>query len=227
MNPLSVALSNPHNPRISYELHLGAPVLNFEASSAPPQTDDDDLTPRVSAVAGLSSDGDLGKVEKPRASVQADKPKRKIVVAMDGERKAMDGFLWTLDNVARPGDEIIGLKVVRIDDASKFKIRPEFSQPKVLTTDLSHLANELLHEYQAAAEEHQPKLAKQLQYRIDVHLGQPKEIICSMAKNKKANLIVLVSREKSITNRMLVGSVSDFVTQHSGGIPVLVVKPTH
>jgi nucleotide-binding universal stress UspA family protein len=52
--------------------------------------------------------------------------------------------------------------------------------------------------------------------------GVPREVILSMAKSKKADLIIMGTHGRTGLNHLLMGSVAEYVIRHSG-IPVMVV----
>lgn len=56
-----------------------------------------------------------------------------------------------------------------------------------------------------------------------LELGDPKHIICEVAKQEAADLIVVGSHHQGRVERMLMGSVSDYVVHHAE-CPVLVVR---
>lgn len=53
--------------------------------------------------------------------------------------------------------------------------------------------------------------------------GQPGEAIVAAAASESADMIVVGSHGRSVVNRLLLGSVSEYVVQHAG-VPVLVAR---
>jgi nucleotide-binding universal stress UspA family protein len=53
--------------------------------------------------------------------------------------------------------------------------------------------------------------------------GKPGEVICKLAHEEKAELVVIGTRGLGKVRRTLLGSVSDFVVHHSH-VPVLVCR---
>ena len=53
--------------------------------------------------------------------------------------------------------------------------------------------------------------------------GKPGEVICSIAEEEKASLIVCGTRGQGTIRRTLLGSVSDYIIHHSH-VPVLVCR---
>ena len=55
---------------------------------------------------------------------------------------------------------------------------------------------------------------------------RPGEVICKLAEDESADLIVIGSRGIGTLRRTILGSVSDYCVRHAH-IPVLVVLPSH
>jgi nucleotide-binding universal stress UspA family protein len=65
--------------------------------------------------------------------------------------------------------------------------------------------------------------AAQLESRTRLETGQPRDVICHVAKEESPDLLVLGSRGLGSVERLMLGSVSDYVVHHSV-VPVLVVR---
>lgn len=65
--------------------------------------------------------------------------------------------------------------------------------------------------------------ASQLQSRTRLETGQPRDVICHVAKEEKPDLLVLGSRGLGSVERLMLGSVSDYVL-HNCTSPVMVVR---
>jgi len=63
----------------------------------------------------------------------------------------------------------------------------------------------------------------QLESRTRLETGQPRDIICYVAKEESPDLLVLGSRGLGSIERLMLGSVSDYVVHHCGS-PVLIVR---
>jgi nucleotide-binding universal stress UspA family protein len=55
-----------------------------------------------------------------------------------------------------------------------------------------------------------------------LEIGDPKHVICEVAKQEAVDVIVVGSHHKGMVERILTGSVSDYVVHHAE-CPVLVV----
>lgn len=65
--------------------------------------------------------------------------------------------------------------------------------------------------------------ASQLQSRTRLETGQPRDVICHVAKEEKPDLLVLGSRGLGSVERLMLGSVSDYVL-HNCTSPVMIVR---
>lgn len=62
-----------------------------------------------------------------------------------------------------------------------------------------------------------------IQYLTRLELGDPKHVICDVAQQENSDLIVVGSHSYNRVERVLMGSVSDYVVHHAP-CPVLVVR---
>lgn len=62
-----------------------------------------------------------------------------------------------------------------------------------------------------------------VQYVTQTEFGDPKHVICEVAKHENPDLIVVGSHGYGMVERVLIGSVSDYVVHHAQ-CPVLVVR---
>jgi nucleotide-binding universal stress UspA family protein len=65
--------------------------------------------------------------------------------------------------------------------------------------------------------------ASQMKNRTRLETGQPRDVICYVAKEETPDLVILGSRGLGSIERMMLGSVSDYVMHHCVS-PVLVVR---
>lgn len=65
--------------------------------------------------------------------------------------------------------------------------------------------------------------ASQLESRTRLEIGQPRDVICVVAKEESPDLLILGSRGLGSVERLMLGSVSDYVLHHCAS-PVLVVR---
>ena len=65
--------------------------------------------------------------------------------------------------------------------------------------------------------------ASQMKNRTRLETGQPRDVICYVAKEETPDLVILGSRGLGSIERLMLGSVSDYVVHHCVS-PVLVVR---
>ena len=65
--------------------------------------------------------------------------------------------------------------------------------------------------------------ASGLESRTRLEIGQPRDLICTVAKEENPDLLILGSRGLGSIERLMLGSVSDYVLHHCLS-PVLVVR---
>ena len=65
--------------------------------------------------------------------------------------------------------------------------------------------------------------ASQMNSRTRLETGQPRDVICYVAKEESPDLVILGSRGLGSVERLMLGSVSDYVVHHCVS-PVLVVR---
>lgn len=65
--------------------------------------------------------------------------------------------------------------------------------------------------------------ASQMESRTRLEIGQPRDVICQVAKEENPDLLILGSRGLGSVERLMLGSVSDYVLHHCAS-PVLVVR---
>lgn len=65
--------------------------------------------------------------------------------------------------------------------------------------------------------------ASHLDTSTRLETGQPRDVICSVAKEENVDLVILGSRGLGSIERLMLGSVSDYIVHHCVA-PVLVVR---
>jgi nucleotide-binding universal stress UspA family protein len=63
----------------------------------------------------------------------------------------------------------------------------------------------------------------QMDGRTRLETGQPRDVICYVAKEESPDLVIIGSRGLGSVERLMLGSVSDYVVHHCAS-PVLVVR---
>lgn len=62
-----------------------------------------------------------------------------------------------------------------------------------------------------------------VEYQTRLEIGNPREIICAIAKDEAPDFLVMGSRGLGTVERLMLGSVSDYVVHHATR-PVIVVR---
>ncbi|XP_033745922.1 universal stress protein A-like protein [Pecten maximus] len=143
---------------------------------------------------------------------------RIVLIAQDGSEYSDYAFEWYMDNIHKKNDKVILLHT------------PEYhnvvASPMVMA-DVSVLTDMWKDE-----EKRVQKLVEVLGTKLKDHGiggkvksvgGQPGEVICKVAKDEGASLIVTGTRGLGTIRRTFIGSVSDYVIHHAH-VPVLVAR---
>jgi len=146
---------------------------------------------------------------------------RNVVIAMDESDFANYGFEYYMNNVHKKDDHVVLLHV------------PEYHtviQSPMVMTDVS-VVTDLLQDEEKRIKQFLEQLGAKLKNhgiggKVKSVGGNAGEVICKVANEEKAGLIVIGSRGMGTIRRTLLGSVSDYVMHHAH-VPVLVCKQEH
>uniref|UniRef100_A0A0E0NL90 UspA domain-containing protein n=1 Tax=Oryza rufipogon TaxID=4529 RepID=A0A0E0NL90_ORYRU len=131
-----------------------------------------------------------------------------VVVAVDGSEESMNALRWALDNLRlRPDGALVVLHV----EVPAFTQAIEAHQRRITQAILDH-ALKICSE-------------KNVEVKTDVVVGDPKEKICEVTANLKADLLVMGCRAFGPLKRMFLGSVSNYCINNVV-CPVVVIKGT-
>nr|ACG33352.1 ER6 protein [Zea mays] len=154
-----------------------------------------------------------------------------VVVAVDGSEESMNALQWALDNLRlRPDGELVVLHVQPLPNiAAGLNPAPiPFGGPSGLEVPAFTQAIEA-HQRRItqAILEHALKICsdKNVEVKTEVVVGDPKDKICEIAANRKADLLVMGCRAIGPLKRVFLGSVSNYCINHVG-CPVVVIKGT-
>lgn len=143
----------------------------------------------------------------------------KILFATDGSQQSQSAQALLASLPLAPGTEILALTVV--------------PQPQIVAPGLGKEGElrafrpsaEQIKAAEALAEQSALALAKAgVAVAGMVELGHPAELICRVAEDKEADLIVVGSHGRSALGRFFLGSVSSGVVKHAS-VPVLIARP--
>ncbi|XP_052281271.1 universal stress protein YxiE-like [Dreissena polymorpha] len=143
---------------------------------------------------------------------------RLVLIAMDGSEYSDYAFEWYWSNVHRESDRVVLLHV------------PEYhtvvQSPMVMAdvTVISEMMNEEEKRIKAFLEQLGQKLKdKKVGGKVKSVGGNPGEVVCRIAKEEGASIIVTGTRGMGKLRRTFLGSISDYIIHHSH-VPVLVCR---
>ncbi|XP_076954986.1 universal stress protein PHOS34-like isoform X2 [Bidens hawaiensis] len=156
---------------------------------------------------------------------------RCVVVAVDGSEESMKGLQWALDNVKLRTDGSLIIIHVQSPPSIAAGLNPG-SIPFGGPSDVEVPA------FTAAIEAHQRRITDAIithalkicadnnaEVKTQVLIGDPKEKICEAVEELHADLLVMGCRSFGPIKRMLLGSVSNYCSNHVS-CPVMIVKGT-
>ncbi|XP_062503214.1 universal stress protein Slr1101-like [Corticium candelabrum] len=149
--------------------------------------------------------------------------RRRILLAVDGSEFAKKAFDWYVENMFRQGDTILLVHAfempipIIIGFEESVVLGEGFERQVQLAQDN---ATRLLQEYLAMCESNQISC----QAIIENMEGSAGNVICRVARDRSADLIVMGCRGQGLLRRTFLGSVSDYVIHHAH-LPVSVVPP--
>ncbi|KAJ3126772.1 hypothetical protein HK098_007151 [Nowakowskiella sp. JEL0407] len=150
-------------------------------------------------------------------------PLRVIMVAVDPSTHSDFAFHYTLDNIAKPGDQIILLNVRPLPTYPTYGITA-YSEVKDLVdneeSDAKSESHKLLKSYASKV------LQNDLRCRAIALRGDSREELVNKANELSPSLFVIGSRGLGAFKRTVLGSVSDYAAHHAN-CAVLVSKKVH
>lgn len=141
------------------------------------------------------------------------KKKRVVVLAVDESQYAEKALEFYIKNAMKEGDYLVCAHCPELYDLS-------MASPAVveqLLKDLSKKVKELEAKYETKLK------GVNLRGKFRTGQGKPGEVICKIADEEKASLIVVGTRGLGTIRRTLLGSVSDYIIHHAH-VPVLVCR---
>ncbi|XP_032228511.2 universal stress protein Slr1101 isoform X2 [Nematostella vectensis] len=148
------------------------------------------------------------------------KPDRVVIIAVDGSDHAWRAFEFYISAIHQYGDKAILLHAFELPPL------PYSSGPFVFAyyEEWSAMVKETREQHEAMLRSYEDICKdKKLHYEIMMVVGKPAgDVICQVARDVSANLIVLGTRGQGMIRRTILGSVSDYVVHHSH-LPVAVI----
>ncbi|XP_060575378.1 universal stress protein Sll1388-like isoform X2 [Ruditapes philippinarum] len=143
---------------------------------------------------------------------------RTVVIAMDGSEYSDYAFDWYWANIHKENDKVILVHC------------PEYHtvvQSPMVMADVT-VITEMMKEEETRIKGFLEKLGQKLKDRksggkVKSVGGSPGEVICKVANDEHADLIVTGTRGMGTIRRTFLGSISDYIIHHSH-VPVLVCR---
>lgn len=138
---------------------------------------------------------------------------KKILVPIDGSDQAKKAFEEAVHFALTQNSELTILTVVADYlryDFGELNLRSKYQN--------STAYEELLRQYQLFAQQAGIK-----EVSLKIKQGDPRKEILNVAKEEKSDLIIMGSTGKGMIDRLLIGSVSEFIMNHSS-CDVLITK---
>ncbi|VAI61034.1 unnamed protein product [Triticum turgidum subsp. durum] len=157
-----------------------------------------------------------------------------VVVAVDGSEESMKALRWALDSLRLRPDGALVVLHVQPPPGIAAGLNPgpiPFGGPSYSGVAEVPAFTQAIESHQRritdAILEHALKICsdKNVEVKTQVVVGDPKEKICEVAAELKADLLVMGCRAFGPVKRMFLGSVSNYCI-NSVGCPVVVIKGT-
>jgi nucleotide-binding universal stress UspA family protein len=139
-----------------------------------------------------------------------------ILVGVDGSHASVQAAHWAMDLASQTQAKLTFVFVIETP-----QVIPVGPLSGYVTTSTSRSTEDV-----KKAEAIVEQIAKEragLSITTRVELGTPAEVVCELALELKADLVVVGARGHNAAQRFLIGSVSDRVVHHCA-VPVLVVR---
>jgi nucleotide-binding universal stress UspA family protein len=154
----------------------------------------------------------------------------KILVALDSSEIRQEVFAKALDIAKANQASLMLVHVLSFDDPNSPKMPVGGNEALPITSEAKAFG-EFYKQWQIYEQKQQQFLQSQqeqaialgLKTKVTLSNGLPGRIICDLAHNWQADLIVLGRRRRSRLKELVLGSVSTYVTHHSP-CSVLIVQ---
>lgn len=145
--------------------------------------------------------------------------KRVVALAVDSSPHSENAFDFYLTNLRKDGDFLV---LIHVPEAHDFS---DAHNQAVIEKLMSDKAQEVLNIEKRYMGMLQEKHAD-LKGKFRTHGGKAGEVICRIAHEEGARIIVCGTRGQGTFRRTVMGSVSDYIVHHSD-VPVLVCRYKH
>lgn len=148
-----------------------------------------------------------------QAEVEVSEKKRVVAIAIDDSEHAENALKWYLTQVRREDDMVVFVHCPEIYDVKEAHLAERQIKER------QHQSSKLEAKFMKLLEESVPKA----EGKVRTMSGKPGEVVCKVAEEENATIIVCGTRGQGKIRRTLIGSVSDYIVHHSN-IPVLVCR---
>lgn len=149
-----------------------------------------------------------------------DKVDQNILVAVDHSNQAENAVKFYLEKVHRPGNKVVFVNCVELPELSIGRAKDSHMSPTVLAN--------MWKEEEARTKVLEEKLTallkeKKVPGKLRTSAGKPGELICQIAEEENAAMIITGTRGMGKMRRTILGSVSDYLVNHAS-CPVMVCR---
>ncbi|KAI0237565.1 hypothetical protein LSAT2_011877 [Lamellibrachia satsuma] len=164
--------------------------------------------------------GEGNNVSEKSNQVQANKSEQTIVIALDASDQAESAVKWYLKSAHRPGNRVVFVHCIELPEMKLEQARSMHMSPGVLAS--------MWKEAEAKTKILEDKMKALLKEKglsgiLRTSTGKPGEVICRIAEEEQAVMIVTGTRGMGKVRRTILGSVSDFLVNHAH-CPVTVCR---
>ncbi|OMO58464.1 Universal stress protein A [Corchorus olitorius] len=154
---------------------------------------------------------------------------RRIGVAVDFSPSSRNALKWAVDNVVRKGDHLI-LLTIRPEgmyEGGEMQLWEATGSPFIPSSDFCN--PDIMKKYGVKPDPETLDIAttaarqKEVEVLMKIFWGDPREKLCEAIDNIPLSCIIVGNRGLGKLQRVIMGSVSNYVVNHSS-CPVTVVK---
>ncbi|OMO53541.1 Universal stress protein A [Corchorus capsularis] len=154
---------------------------------------------------------------------------RRIGVAVDFSPSSRNALKWAVDNVVRKGDHLILLTIQpeKMYEGGEMQLWEATGSPFIPSSDFCN--PDIMKKYGVKPDPETLDIAttaarqKEVEVLMKIFWGDPREKLCEAIDNIPLSCIIVGNRGLGKLQRVIMGSVSNYVVNHSS-CPVTVVK---
>lgn len=145
--------------------------------------------------------------------------KRNVMIAMDGSKHAIYAFECFVENIYRPGDNVIMAHCVEHGShlSSNILKAENESELETMLKEIEEKSSQTIRTIDELANKHNIK------HTLECLNGSPGEALVKAADEQNVDVIIVGSRGHGTIRRTVMGCTSDYIVHHSR-VPVMVCK---